>query len=66
MASIWEKDISLLAEILNSGLKYLIKTVNIKKKYFNPLRFIHCTYIACVATRVLDIGKIWFILAGGP
>ena len=40
----------------NAGALNMIECI--KRKYFNPLRFIHCTYIACVATRVLDIGKI--------
>ena len=55
-----------IEEIIRENAGALNMIARIKRKYFNPLRFIHCTYIACVATRVLDIGKIWFILAGGP
>ena len=47
-----------IEEIFRENAGALNMIACIKRKYFNPLRFIHCTYIACVATRVLDVGKI--------
>ena len=48
MANIWEKDISILAGNLNSGLSYLITTV-----YFFKRRFCYCIFCPVMLSKTI-------------